>query len=198
MVDGGALHPGCRDRVEAEARGEILEKEDDQGRGLELGAARSPPVTSTPRLHHRPCLSWPLALLMLHSSLSKTHIILIVLAIALCMPLLPASVTRSAARLASSSARSISIPRPLAGLRASPVATTLSGITLPFALFSSSSASKAKDDMAPGAAPNVQKSESEWQAILSPEQFRVIRQKGTERPGSHKYDHSFDKGVYRA
>lgn len=28
-------------------------------------------------------------------------------------------------------------------------------------------------------------------------QFRVLRQKGTERPGSHPYDHSNDKGVYR-
>jgi len=32
--------------------------------------------------------------------------------------------------------------------------------------------------------------------FLSP-QFRVLRQKGTERPGSHEYDKKFDEGVYR-
>ncbi|WVN86602.1 methionine-R-sulfoxide reductase [Cryptococcus depauperatus CBS 7841] len=62
---------------------------------------------------------------------------------------------------------------------------------LPFALFSSSS--KVTGNMPE---PKVQKSENEWHAILSPEQFRVLRQKGTERPNSHPYDHSFDKGVY--
>ncbi|KAJ3479758.1 hypothetical protein NLI96_g8833 [Meripilus lineatus] len=40
------------------------------------------------------------------------------------------------------------------------------------------------------------KSESEWRAILSPEQFRILRQKGTERPGTGKYDKFYDEGVY--
>lgn len=42
----------------------------------------------------------------------------------------------------------------------------------------------------------VNKSESEWQAILSPEQFRVLRQKGTESPGTGKYDKFNGKGIY--
>ena len=41
-----------------------------------------------------------------------------------------------------------------------------------------------------------QKSESEWQAILSPEQFRILREKGTERPGTGEYEHHKDQGVY--
>lgn len=41
-----------------------------------------------------------------------------------------------------------------------------------------------------------QKSDSEWRAILSPEQFRVLRQKGTERPGIGEYEHLKDQGVY--
>lgn len=41
-----------------------------------------------------------------------------------------------------------------------------------------------------------QKSDSEWSAILSPEQFRVLRQKGTERAGTGEYEHHKEEGVY--
>jgi peptide-methionine (R)-S-oxide reductase len=43
---------------------------------------------------------------------------------------------------------------------------------------------------------STQKSESEWKAILSPEQFRILRQKGTERPGTGEYEHHKEQGVY--
>ncbi|KAL3730127.1 hypothetical protein ACJRO7_027172 [Eucalyptus globulus] len=46
---------------------------------------------------------------------------------------------------------------------------------------------------APG---SVRKSEEEWQAVLSPEQFRILRQKGTEYPGTGEYDKYFEEGVY--
>lgn len=42
----------------------------------------------------------------------------------------------------------------------------------------------------------VQKSEEEWRAVLSPEQFRILRQKGTEYPGTGEYDKFFGEGVY--
>ncbi|KAH9835501.1 peptide methionine sulfoxide reductase B5-like [Teratosphaeria destructans] len=43
----------------------------------------------------------------------------------------------------------------------------------------------------------VQKSDSEWQAQLSPEQFRVLRKQGTEPPFTGKYDkHAPTTGVY--
>ncbi|KAI9313903.1 peptide methionine sulfoxide reductase B2, chloroplastic [Dichotomocladium elegans] len=40
------------------------------------------------------------------------------------------------------------------------------------------------------------KSNEEWRAILTPEQFRVIREKGTERPGTGKYNKHYEKGIY--
>lgn len=55
-------------------------------------------------------------------------------------------------------------------------------------------ASPAKTDMADYP---VQKSDDEWQAVLSPEQFRVIRGKGTEAPYTGEYDkHMPAQGTY--
>lgn len=43
----------------------------------------------------------------------------------------------------------------------------------------------------------VQKSDDEWRAVLSKEQFRILREKGTERPGTGEFDkHSPKSGVY--
>jgi peptide-methionine (R)-S-oxide reductase len=41
------------------------------------------------------------------------------------------------------------------------------------------------------------KTEDEWRARLTPEQYQVLRQKGTERPWSGKYNVTRDAGVYR-
>lgn len=46
------------------------------------------------------------------------------------------------------------------------------------------------------ATASVQKSEEEWRAILSPEQFRILREKGTELKGTGHYDKFFDDGIY--
>ena len=43
----------------------------------------------------------------------------------------------------------------------------------------------------------VTKTEEEWRAELTPEQYRVARQKGTERPFTGKYHDSKEQGTYR-
>ena len=42
----------------------------------------------------------------------------------------------------------------------------------------------------------VTKSDAEWQQELTPEQYAVARQKGTERPFTGKYHDSKEKGTY--
>jgi len=43
----------------------------------------------------------------------------------------------------------------------------------------------------------VHKTDEEWRQELSPEQYQVLRQAGTERPFSGKYVHNHDDGTYR-
>ncbi len=43
----------------------------------------------------------------------------------------------------------------------------------------------------------VEKTEEEWKNHLTPEQYHVTRNKGTERPFSGEYNDSGDKGTYR-
>src|SRR6266702_6359174 len=43
----------------------------------------------------------------------------------------------------------------------------------------------------------VQKTEEQWRNELAPEQYHVLREKGTEPPFSGEYDHTFESGTYR-
>ncbi|EJU03826.1 methionine sulfoxide reductase B [Dacryopinax primogenitus] len=42
----------------------------------------------------------------------------------------------------------------------------------------------------------MQKDDAEWRAILNKEQFRILRQKGTEMPNTGKYNHHSNAGIY--
>jgi peptide-methionine (R)-S-oxide reductase len=46
-------------------------------------------------------------------------------------------------------------------------------------------------------AEKVEKSEQEWREELTPEQYEILRKKGTEPPFSGKYNYSKEDGIYR-
>ncbi len=42
----------------------------------------------------------------------------------------------------------------------------------------------------------VNKTEDEWRKVLNDEEYRILRQKGTERPHTGKFNLTFDDGTY--
>lgn len=43
---------------------------------------------------------------------------------------------------------------------------------------------------------NMKKTDAEWKEILTPEQYYILRQKGTDRSGNGGYTKHFEKGTY--
>lgn len=46
-------------------------------------------------------------------------------------------------------------------------------------------------------APPLNLSDDEWKKRLTDEEYRILRQKETEYPGTGKYDKHFEKGIYQ-
>ncbi|MBT6234337.1 MAG: peptide-methionine (R)-S-oxide reductase, partial [Flavobacteriales bacterium] len=44
--------------------------------------------------------------------------------------------------------------------------------------------------------PEIVKDESQWLKELGPEKFRILRQKGTEYPGTGEFDQHVKRGIY--
>jgi peptide-methionine (R)-S-oxide reductase len=43
----------------------------------------------------------------------------------------------------------------------------------------------------------IKKTESEWKKQLTEEQYKILREKGTERPHTGKFNLTFDDGTYK-
>jgi peptide-methionine (R)-S-oxide reductase len=45
--------------------------------------------------------------------------------------------------------------------------------------------------------PKINKPDSEWEKVLTPQQFYILRKKGTDLPGTGKYTYHFEDGIYK-
>jgi peptide-methionine (R)-S-oxide reductase len=55
----------------------------------------------------------------------------------------------------------------------------------------------ATDETIPKREEKIHKSEGEWRRELTPEQYHILREKGTERAFTGEYAHTKEDGVYR-
>jgi peptide-methionine (R)-S-oxide reductase len=69
-------------------------------------------------------------------------------------------------------------------------------LVIVFTFASCTSNSQPKTTKPMSTSNKVTKTEEEWKKVLSPEQYHVIRQKGTETPYSGKYYLHKEKGTY--
>ena len=56
--------------------------------------------------------------------------------------------------------------------------------------------SKKSDNTIKAMDTNYNKTDAEWKKTLTPEQYEILRKKGTEAPGTGEYNHHTEKGVY--
>ncbi len=63
-------------------------------------------------------------------------------------------------------------------------------------LFSCTTAQTETQNLDTMTKPTVIKSDEEWKKELSPAQYHVLRESGTERPGTGEYNLHFEDGVY--
>ncbi len=64
------------------------------------------------------------------------------------------------------------------------------------------SAAASAQEVAPQPAPKpmsdkVEKTDAEWKKLLTPEQYRVLRQKGTERPFANALNNVHEHGIFK-
>ena len=71
---------------------------------------------------------------------------------------------------------------------------TVTALPLRFSL--SQGGNKRHEKTKPNGVQKVTKSDSEWRQTLTPEQYRIMREKGTERPFSSPLNEEHDQGTF--
>ncbi len=69
-------------------------------------------------------------------------------------------------------------------------------LAMQFTACSGQTKSPKKAEPAIAAKSELPKTDAEWQKVLTPEQYEVLREKGTERPFTGEYVDHFEKGYY--
>ena len=70
------------------------------------------------------------------------------------------------------------------------------GALPPDAVDSAAAARSGEQTMSSNTKFEIAKTEEEWRGVLTPEQYQILREKGTERPGTGKYANTFEAGTY--
>jgi peptide-methionine (R)-S-oxide reductase len=68
---------------------------------------------------------------------------------------------------------------------------------MPNALKADETQTSRETSMKPNAEGKIVKTDAEWKALLTPKQYRILREKGTELPFTGKYNIFNENGVYR-
>jgi peptide-methionine (R)-S-oxide reductase len=76
-------------------------------------------------------------------------------------------------------------------------ALTLFSVVASMAIALTMTAQQPATQSSPSTNDKVTKTEAEWKALLTPQQYHVLREKGTERAGTGEYANNHDKGIYK-
>jgi peptide-methionine (R)-S-oxide reductase len=77
------------------------------------------------------------------------------------------------------------------------VKALMTGLILFLAMLCVGRAQERTDQMPAAVTDKIERTDAEWKKLLTPEQYYVLRRKGTERPFTNDYHDLRDKGVFK-
>ena len=73
----------------------------------------------------------------------------------------------------------------------------MTGLLLSLAMLCVGQAQEKTDQMPAAVTDKIERTDAKWKKLLTPEQYYVLRRKGTERPFTNDYHDLRDKGVFK-